>query len=265
MKDIFNDQSVKNQYKTDKNLNTRTRLHEYNINKIDWDNWCFNQIKFPDNAKILELGCGDGSFWDKNRKSINTSWSITLSDFSDGMLDSAKKKLGQTNFLYRNIDVQNIPFIDKSFDIVVARHMLYHVPDIEKSLSEIKRVLVKDGIFYTTTNSHDTMNELHVLIEKFDSEIGLNNCGMGDKFNMEGGQILLKKYFKELKTEIFEEKLVVPIAEPIVSYVASTIRGRTLLTYEKKMEFTRYIENYIKKNGSITINTKACIFKAKNI
>lgn len=65
--------------------------------------------------------------------------------------------------------------VDESFDIVLARHMLYYVTDIEKALLDIKRVLTKDGIFYATTNSSESMAELHELMDHFDSTLGLNN------------------------------------------------------------------------------------------
>ncbi len=41
------ERSVKEQYKNDKNLKIRTNLHSYNINKVDWDQWCFGNISFP--------------------------------------------------------------------------------------------------------------------------------------------------------------------------------------------------------------------------
>ncbi len=65
------ERSVKEQYKNDKNLKIRTNLHSYNINKVDWDQWCFGNISFPQNAKVLELGCGSGKFWCRNADSLS--------------------------------------------------------------------------------------------------------------------------------------------------------------------------------------------------
>lgn len=254
---------VKEQYKTVEKFSLRGKLHSLNTNKTDWNNWCFNQMQFPIKAKILELGCGIGDFWNRNIDSVDSEWNITLSDFSKGMLQSAKENLKQSgkNITYKVIDAQEIPFEDESFDVVIARHMLYLVPDIEKAIAEIKRVLVKGGHFYATTNSREAMAELNELVEKFDSQIGLNNNGMCDRFDLENGEPLLKKYFNDIKTEVLQGKIVVPYAEPIVSYKASTIQGSSILIGEKKREFTRYIENIIKDKGDISITTKACIFK----
>lgn len=256
---------VKEQYKNAENFNLRLKLHSYNTNKTDWNNWCFNQMKFPSKARILELGCGTGDLWLKKGEELNSDWRITLSDFSASMLQSTKEKLekiGQ-NFIYREIDAQNIPYEDESFDVVIARHMLYFVQDIEKDLSEIKRVLVKGGLFYATANSCEAGVELNKLIEKFDSTLELHNNGMCYRFQLENGQALLEKYFSEVKVEVLEGKIVTSDVDAIVSYKASSIKGTSVLVGKKKDDFRKYIENYIKEKGDISITTKACIFKVR--
>ncbi len=69
---------VKDQYKTDEILNLRGNLHSYNINKTDWTNWCFNQMKFPKNARILELVCGTGDLLYNNNRNISDNCKINL-------------------------------------------------------------------------------------------------------------------------------------------------------------------------------------------
>lgn len=253
------------QYKTAEKFKLRGNLHSYNINKTEWNSWCFKHMEFPSKARVLELGCGTGELWSKNSENIKNDWNITLSDFSKGMLISTEKNLEHlnTNFIYEEINAQEIPYKDESFDIVIARHMLYFVPDIGKALAEIKRVLVKGGVFYATTTSRESMAELNELVKNFDSSMELHNNGMCHRFDLEGGGQLIKEYFNEVKVDILQGKIVVDKAEHIVSYKASTIKGSTILVENKKQEFTRYIENYIKEKGNVSITTKACIFKAK--
>lgn len=257
--------NVKEQYKTAENFKLRGKLHSYNINKTEWNTWCFNQMKFPNNAKILELGCGTGVLWYKNAHNINSSWDITLSDFSKGMIKSTKERLKEIEhkFLYKEIDAQDIPYEDESFDVVIARNMLYFVPDIEKALCEIKRVLRKGGVFYVTTTAHEAMAELNELVEKFDSEIRLHDNGMCDRFDDESGQILLRRYFSEFKMDVLQGKIVVDYAKPIVDYKSSTIKGSSILIGEKKKQFAKYVEDYIKEKGNISITTKGCLFKVE--
>jgi ubiquinone/menaquinone biosynthesis C-methylase UbiE len=253
------------QYKTVDNFNLRGKLHSYNINKTDWSTWCFSKMNFKDKARILEIGCGTGEFWINNIKNVSEQWNITLSDFSEAMLKSSQEKLKgfQYNITYKVIDVQDIPFEDESFDVVIARHMLYCVADIEKALIEIKRVLAKDGLFYATTNSRDAMCELNELVESFDPGIGLSNNGLCERFDLENGEPLLKKHFSEVKTEVLHGEILVPYAEPIVEYKASTVYGSSILVGEKKKAFTKYIETILRDKGDISITTKACIFEIR--
>lgn len=259
------EKSIKEQYKNDKKLNLRTNLHSYNINKVDWDKWCFDRIDFKENAKVLELGCGSGKLWNKNKDRIDKDLDITLSDFSKSMLKIAKAKLkdSRCNFKFEEINAENIPYDDNTFDIVIAQHMIYFIPDIEKALREIKRVLKPGGILYATANSCDTMKELNELVNNFDPDSGLNNNGYSTRFELENGENILKKYFEKVNVEILNGKIIVNDPKPVVEYKASTIQGSSILVGEKKKEFTRYVQKYIDENKEISITTKTCMFKAQ--
>ncbi|WP_252250524.1 methyltransferase domain-containing protein [Clostridium sp. ZBS13] len=256
--------SIKEQYNSDENLNLRTNLHSYNINKIDWDKWCFQKMNLLKCSKILELGCGVGKLWIKNQNFIDENSEIILSDFSPNMLKCAKNNLENLDckFKYKKINAEDIPYDDESFDVVIAEHMLYFVTDIEKALSEIKRVLKPNGIFYVTTNSCNSMIELNKLAEKFDPNLDINNNGLSSRFDLENGEKMLKKYFNNIESEILEGKIILDKAEPVVSYKASTIQGNSILVGKKREEFTKYLEKYIEENENIEITTKAGIFKA---
>ena len=255
--------TIKEQYNSDKNLNLRSNLHSYNVNKIDWDVWCFENMKFCKNDKVLELGCGNGKLWLKNKEKIETDLNITLSDFSKSMIKSAKNNLKEINmdFQYKEINAEKIPYKDETFDVIIAEHMIYFVSNIEKALEEIKRVLKPNGKVYITTNSKNTMNELNELCEKFAPNSGLSNNGLSERFNLEEGEKLLKKYFNTVSLNVLEGKIILSESEPLVSYKASTIQGKSILIGKKRIEFKDYLDNYIKENKQILITTKAGIFE----
>lgn len=257
------EKSIKEQYKNDKNLNLRTNLHSYNINKVDWDKWCFDKIDFKEDSKVLELGCGSGKFWAKNIDDLDESIDVTLSDFSKSMLRIAKSKLKNLGreFKFKEINAESIPYEDNTFDIVLAQHMLYFVPDINQALSEIKRVLKPGGVFYVTANSSDTMKELNEIMNDFDPDSGLNSNGYSTRFELENGERILKKYFNNIEVEVLNGKIIVNDPKPVVEYKASTIKGSSVLVGEKKREFEKYLKEYINKNKEIRITTKTCMFK----
>jgi ubiquinone/menaquinone biosynthesis C-methylase UbiE len=124
--------------------------------------WIFDQFEKTDKLRILELGCGTGLLWRINESSIPFSWNITLSDYSKGMIEAAKRNLESVNmrFNYMVIDAEDINLSEKSFDVIIANNMLYHVKNREKTLSGIKRIIKDDGIFYATTAGINNLTEL---------------------------------------------------------------------------------------------------------
>jgi ubiquinone/menaquinone biosynthesis C-methylase UbiE len=66
-----------------------------------------------------------------NQHRLPAGWHITLADLSAGMLTTAYYQLSPYSHALRFVvhDAQSLPFIDHSFDAIVANHMLYHVPN----------------------------------------------------------------------------------------------------------------------------------------
>ena len=74
---------------------------------------------------------------------------MTLTDISPAMVDAAREQLDDVcGVKFEFADIQNLPYPDASFDVVIANMMLYHVPDIARGLSEVRRVLRRDGRFF---------------------------------------------------------------------------------------------------------------------
>ena len=177
MSTINNQKKVKEQYANAGNLNTRISIHQkYSTNKMGFGNWIFSNYEISQGMKVLELGCGTGDMWKGHEDLIKACDRLVLSDFSEGMLENAKTNLGDCAGLeYRVIDIQNIPFEDESFDVVIANMMLYHVPDIRRGLSEVRRILKKGGAFYCATFGE------HGIIEFLSK--ALNAYGVEDNVN----------------------------------------------------------------------------------
>ena len=119
------------QYRDSSNLSARAGLHvRFSTEEYPWFQWVFDRFDIPDNGRVLELGCGTGLLWRENLGRIPRSWTVTLSDASQGMLQEAEQNLLHTdlNLAFRKVDAQSIPYEKDSFDAVVANHMLYHVP-----------------------------------------------------------------------------------------------------------------------------------------
>jgi SAM-dependent methyltransferase len=253
---------TQNQYKDSSNLDARIALHQkFSTNPQGWPNWVFDQLlQLPDNANILELGCGSGVLWKEAAKRIPAGWTITLSDLSDGMLDSAWRNLVITGrgFKFEKIDAQFIPYADGTFDAVIANHMLYHVPDRRRMLKEVRRVLKDDGILFASTLGNNHMREMWDLLERAGS---VNRYIVISAFTLENGKEQMQEFFPHVKLSHYLDNLRVTDISAIMAYIRSMAS-----TADFQEDAFRFIERELtetmKQNGDIFIEKAAVLFKA---
>jgi ubiquinone/menaquinone biosynthesis C-methylase UbiE len=255
-----NTEYVKKQYADDKNLAVRVSLHaKYSTNKYGFINWLFDKYKFSENIRILELGCGSGAQWEGRINLLPKGTTLVLSDFSSGMVDILGKKYSTfNNVLTERIDIQDIPFSDNIFDVVIANHMLYHVPDLIKAISEVSRVLKSDGTFYTATNGAGGMRTyLHNALKQFNPKINAFNNDLS--FNLQNGTDILKKYFKFIERFDYIDSLTITDTQDLVDWIKSTI---TISNYteDNLNGIYEFFENIRKKEGSINIQKETGLF-----
>jgi ubiquinone/menaquinone biosynthesis C-methylase UbiE len=251
------------QYRDSSNLDARIIIHKrFSTNPYGWFNWVFDTlVKAPANVQILELCCGSGAMWKQCADRIPAGWVITLSDLSDGMLDSAWRNLVVTgrNFKFEQIDAQSIPYPDETFDVVIANHMLYHVPDRLKALAEIKRVLKEDGRFIATTVGENHLKEMNPWLKRATTEAGY--ATFAQFFNLENGATQLHEFFSSVSLFRYEDNLKITEVEPLMAYLRSTIRGGKLSQTELAKIETE-LTALLAKEGEIFITKDSGLFEA---
>jgi ubiquinone/menaquinone biosynthesis C-methylase UbiE len=253
---------VAEQYRNASNLNARIQLHaRFSTNKYGWLCWVFDRFNIPPENQILELGCGPGNLWLQNRDRIPDGWALTISDISAGMVEEAQRNLepSQRRFRFEVIDAQSIPFPDDSFDAVIANHMLYHVPDRPKALSEMRRVLRPGGQFYASTVGQTHLQELFVLVQQFDSGIASRDGSPAVSFLLENGSEQLARWFSQVTLHRYEDNLIVTEAAPLVAYVLSSPRAAP--PSDRAAEFTAFVEKELDAHGAIHITKDSGLFE----
>lgn len=268
------DADVAEQYKDASNLDARTALHSrFGRAKTSWYRWLFEHFTLPDGARVLEVGCGPARLWRENRERVPEDWDITLVDLSPGMVAEAERHVGGVRrFAFRVADVQNLPFTNASFDAVVAIHMLYHVPDQQRALAEVRRVLKPGGRFYVSTNGRAHMQEIgdlaaHVAegeaLEQIRSAHTLNS------FRLEDGEAMLAKSFGQVKLHRFDNALEVTEAEPLLAYIlsataATELRERPSAEQRRRLEaFRGYVNQRIAAEGAVRLTVLPGLFEAQ--
>ena len=212
---------VQRQYATDVNLRTRMEIHRrYSTNSAALPNWEFDQFAIAEGSDILEVGCGPAMLWEANADRIPASWALTLTDLSEGMVEVAiRATAGLPNQVRCQIaDVQALPFADGDFDVVVANHMLYHVPDRSRAIREIRRCLSKSGTFYGMTNGLGHLQELEDLAIDCGGEVRQLPA---PTFSLEGGSAELQREFSDVRVVPFDDELLVTDAEDVVHFICS--------------------------------------------
>lgn len=261
MDTLQNQEYLRRQYEDSRNLGARIDLHtRFSTEEHPWFHWVFDRFEIPENARILELGCGTGLLWSENLPRIPHGWRITLSDASPGMVREAEEGLRHTalGFTFAEVNAVSIPYDNDTFDSVIANHMLYHVPDLDRALSEIRRVLKPGGRPYATTVGLNHMTELRRVPRDLGIRTPDGSVQTFTQFNLDNSASDLGHWFAEVELERRNGTLMVTEATPLVDYVLSGTR----LSDEEALRLRASFDSEIQLKGAFRIGTETGIFKA---
>lgn len=100
---------------------------------------------------VLELAAGTGLI---AKHIANAAEYIEVTDASEQMIRQAERENHAENLHFSVQDMFCLPYVDAAFDVVIVSNALHIVPQPEKSLREIKRVLKDDGVLIAPTFTH---------------------------------------------------------------------------------------------------------------
>lgn len=112
------------------------------------------RINWAGVGQVLELACGSGRLTRHIAEQLPPNGTLTATDLNEDMISVAKTKVPSGKVNWATADMQDIPFKDGSFDLVVCQFGVMLVPDQAKALSGIFRVLKPGGkvLFSTWTD-----------------------------------------------------------------------------------------------------------------
>ena len=112
--------------------------------------------------RALDLGCGDGRLTAELR-----AGDLAAADVSLVALKRARQRLGHATLVLLD-PVAPLPFDDSSFDLALCAETLEHVRDVQRMLSELRRVLAPGGRLALTTPAHGRRTGLTILRRGFE-------------------------------------------------------------------------------------------------
>lgn len=116
------------------------------------------RLSLPVGARVLDVACGSGASAIPVGEIVGPAGKVTGIDISENMLELARSKareLGLCNTEFIVEDMSELPFSDESFDAVVCVFGVFFIPDMEKLVGELWRVIKPGGKLSVTTWGRD--------------------------------------------------------------------------------------------------------------
>lgn len=159
-------------------------------------------------GRVLEVGCGWGELAEWVAR--ETGAEVVSTDLSPRMVELSRERGLDAQLA----DVQHLPFDDASFDAAVAAWMLYHVPDLDRGLSELARVLRPGGRLVAATNSAFHLQEVRELVGSGPSP---------STFTRENGEELLRRHFASVSRVDLDGQVEFATRAELDEYVRASI------------------------------------------
>lgn len=219
----YDPDALNREYGNDALLHLRQQTHDrYSVPRIDFPYWALERVQWRGDETVLDVGAGYGTYYERIRQRIPNLRYFAL-DTSFGMLQKhpAEGRLAQA-------DAQHLPYQRNTFDVIMANHMLYHVPDLDRAIAEFQRVMKPDGVLVTATNSLQTMPEFNTLFRR--AIMLLSEPGniysqppmpVHTAYALENGARLLARHFYAVVRYDLPQALVFEKADPALAYLES--------------------------------------------
>ncbi|OXS59623.1 hypothetical protein B1B00_11920 [Bacillus sp. DSM 27956] len=168
---------------------------------------------------------------------------------------------------YTQFNIEDIPFEDNHFDIIIASHMLYHVSNRKKALSEVERVLKPGGTFYCSAIGQNHLKEFGELLKRFDPNLDFPSAREHAlNFGVENGAEQLQGYFNEIVYKDFPGGLNITDEKAIVDYLlSSNTELSEILVNDTLKEFLRFLSSEKEaNNGVIHITKSTGLFESRS-
>jgi len=204
---------VRAQYASEGNLETRRSVWRPGPSGLDPLDLVVDAVRsvLPANRgmpDVLEIGCGTGAFAARLVEEV-PGLALLAVDQSPRLVELTRERGVPAQVQ----DIQHLLAPDGSYDVVLALWMLYHVPDLDRGLAEVRRVLRPGGTFIAVTNSDEHAADLR-------REAG--GDAVRTTFSSENGEAALRRHFATVTRQDVETRAVFPDRDTALGYLRSS-------------------------------------------
>lgn len=196
------------EYASEERLAARNHAYRQLVEGLNAEEVAFEAVAEVSPRTVLEVGCGMGEIAERIQKELRAD--VRAIDISERMVELTRERGVRAEVG----DVQSLGLADDELDCVVANWVLYHVPDIDKAVREIARVLKPGGRLVAGTLGTDHMVELWQLLG------GTATSGLS--FDHDTGGAALEPHFAKVDRREANGTVVFPDAAAMRAFVAAT-------------------------------------------
>lgn len=236
----------------------------FSVNPHPIADWELGLVDLSNVQQALDAGCGTGAFLVPLARRLTPQGATVIGlDLAEGTLGQARARVQAEDLPVNCVigDVEALPFDDGSFDLVLANYMLYHVPNLEQAIAELRRVLRPGGMLLAATNGEGHMRDLWRLEEQAFIRLGVSlqtvaalmerGRAAGEmSFRLDNGEQWLRRAFTEVRLERYPDELRVTEVEPLVAYLDSMwtvdqiVEGATATDHEQTLLRTQVVDSF---------------------
>jgi SAM-dependent methyltransferase len=244
-------------------LAARAGLYDYQQPWIDIIAEALATLEPVAGRVVGDVGCGNGRYV----ATLRTAGAHVIGvDLSAGMLDGVPEP--RSGLVVA--DAQSLPMADYSLDAVLMMHMLYHVPDAERAVKEVARVLRPGGRALVATNGSRHLREMNALwlplLERAGIREDLQDVGLvNPRLTAGTAEQLVGMHLGEVEERWLRSAVVVTDAAPVIRHAASTTGAHVV--GERRDELLRELEEavdgQIRRDGEFRITTEVAFLAAR--
>ncbi len=198
------------------------KSHPYTIYPFQLCKYLFDRFKIKKGQKLIDIGCGRGEFL-YNFKELG----IIVNGIDCERYDSSLLK--NIDVKYIDIEKDSIPYGDETFDIVFSKSVIEHMHDPSNFLSEIHRILKKDGI--AIVMAPDWISNMKIYFDDYTHRTPFTVTSMRDALKIFG--------FRNVSTELFYQ-LPILWKFPLLKILSRIIRLLIPVTLKSNIKFIRW-------------------------
>ena len=269
-------EEVIKQYIKSDNLEKRINIHEYSTSDVNWHDYLLDKCDIKEGMSILDIGCGNGLLWYRERNLLPDNINIYLVDNSKAMLDSAKQiHFSEKDFYtdknikfhYHICDASNINKLSeinsKKFHRIMANHMLYHIDDSDRKLllGAVNAMLTDDGKFIASTIGKNHMKEIFELAYEYDKNVKAPEW-FSRGFILENGKEQLDEFFSDVTMFYHDNNLLIPDWRAIYDYLCS-LPGIEKVMRKNKEASVNFLKDRVTESKPFFIRKSTGVFVAQ--